>query len=84
VTDQYRVAFGRSVFTTVFATQQEASEYLDQSEALDLINGFRPKDGDQRTILRGVTPVEIRFAVNREWITAPVIEYDDLAEGKGL
>jgi hypothetical protein len=73
MTDQFRVAFGRSVFTTTFATQQEASEYLDQSEALDLLNGFRVRDNDQRVIIRGVTPVEIRFAVNGEWITADLV-----------
>lgn len=73
MSDIYRVAFGKSVFAHTFRTKRYAEEYLDKSEALDLINGTRPKDGERRMILRGVTPVEIRFAVLGEWIACDLV-----------
>lgn len=70
---EYRVAFGKSVFAHTFRTHEIAADYLDKSEALDLINGARPRDGERRLILRGVTPVEIRFAVLGQWIAADLV-----------
>jgi hypothetical protein len=69
----YRVAFGRSVFTATFTSLEDAQFYLDKSEALDLACGRRPKDNDRRLIIRGTVPVEVRFAVLGEWITADMV-----------
>jgi hypothetical protein len=66
----YRLAFGKSVFASWYRTRELASASLDKIEALDLANGTRPKDGNRRIILEGTTPVEIRFAVLGQWITA--------------
>lgn len=64
----YRIAFGRSVFASWYRTRELAVAFLDRSEALDLANGVRPKDGDRRIILEGTTPIEIRFAILGQWI----------------